>query len=76
MIAIDAKVRFYAFCYEDNGLKHTPVMVNGTVYAVNYAHKTFHCEYEFEGVKMRQSFKFNDIGKVVKIVGRKKNAIL
>lgn len=51
MIAIDAKVRFDAFCYEDNGVKHTPVMVNGTVYAVNYAHKTFHCEYEFEGVK-------------------------
>ena len=68
MVTVDQKVRFDAFGYEDKGIKHIPVFVTATVYAVNYAHKVFHCEYEFEGIKMRASFKFCEIGKKVKVV--------
>lgn len=69
MILVDDKVRFdpfreiTGFASEDNrGRK-----VTGAVVAVHYGHKWFSVEYGCPA--MRTSFKFSDIGSVVKIIG-------
>lgn len=69
MIKVGQKVRFdpfkelKGFGAEDNRGK----MVTGTVVMVNYEHKWFSVEYG--DPKMRTSFKFCDIGSVVKVCG-------
>ncbi len=67
MITIDQKVRFDAV--QDAGFNHEPLMVTGTVFAVNYGHKVFHVVYDFGGVQLRTSFKFCEIGSQVTICG-------
>ena len=69
MITVDEKVQFdpfeavTGFASEDNKGK----MVTGTVVMVNYANKWFSVEYECGGKTQRISFKFCDIGQVVKV---------
>ena len=69
MIMIDDKVRFdpfrelKGFGVEDNRGNY----VTGTVVMFNYAHKWFSVEYGCPA--MRTSFKFCDIGSVVKVCG-------
>lgn len=69
MVTVDDVVRFDPFL-QSTGFAadfHRGQMVFGTVVMVNYEHKWFSVEY---GVpKMRTSFKFSDIGEVVKIYG-------
>lgn len=45
----------------------------GTVVYVNKPNKYFTVEYERRGYTMRESFKFAEIGKVVKVHGNKAN---
>ena len=70
MITVDEKVHFdpfatmTGFASEDNKGK----IVTGTVVEVNYRNKWFSVEYGCPA--MRTSFKFCDIGKLVKPCGR------
>ena len=70
MIVIDDKVRFDPF-REMTGFSsesNRGNFVTGTVVAVHYGHKWFSVEYGCPA--MRTSFKFADIGSVVKVCGR------
>jgi hypothetical protein len=69
MVVIDDKVRFDAFAYASGGMNKPSLMVTGTVYEVNYAHKVFHVEYYIGDTKQRTSFKFCDIGSKVHVCG-------
>ncbi len=70
MVCVDDLVRFDPFeeitDFGSNDNRGNPVV--GTVVMVNYSHKWFSVEYGCPA--MRTSFKFADIGSVVKIVGR------
>ena len=69
MICVDDKVRFDPF-REITGFAsdlNRGNFVTGTVVAVHYGHKWFSVEYGYPA--MRTSFKFADIGSVVKVVG-------
>lgn len=72
MIKVGQKVRFdpyreiTGFASEDcRGKK-----VIGTVVMVNRPHTWFSVEYDCHGVKLRDSFKFSQIGNGVKLYGR------
>ena len=67
MVVVDQLVRFDAFEYVKGGSDKQTLMVTGTVYEVNYAHKVFHVAFEIGGTEQRTSFKFCDIGKKVKV---------
>ena len=67
MVVVDQLVRFDAFGQVSGGTEKHPLMVTGTVYEVNYAHKVFHVAYKIGGVEQRTSFKFCDIGDKVEI---------
>ena len=67
MVVVDQVVRFDAFAYVSGGLEKHTLMVTGTVYEVNYAHKVFHVAYKIGGIEQRTSFKFCDIGNKVHI---------
>ena len=43
--------------------------VRGHIVYVNYAHKYFTVEYERDGIKYKESFKFVDCGKTVHVRG-------
>ena len=69
MIVVGEKVRFDPFEHikgRDIGTFRTAVV--GEVVDVNYAHKWFSVEYGCPA--MRTSFKFCDLGSVVKRIGR------
>ena len=68
MVTVDQKVRFDAFNGIKDGNETMSLIVTGTVYAVNYAHKVFHVVYTIGENKMRTSFNFCDIGKKVEVV--------
>lgn len=69
MITVDEKVQFdpfeviTGFASDLNRGK----TVTGTVVMVNYEHKWFSVEYDCGGHKWRTSFKFCDIGRLVKV---------
>lgn len=69
MVTVDDKVRFdpfatmTGFASEDNRGK----FVTGTVVGVNYRNKWFSVEYGEPA--MRTSFKFDEIGKEVTVIG-------
>lgn len=72
MVEVGQKVKFdpfrevTGFASEDcRGQIH-----GGTVVMVNRPHKWFSVEYDCCGVKMRDSFKFSQIGREVKVYGR------
>ena len=65
MITVDQLVKFDVF-QDVKGDER--LMVTGTVYGVNYAHKVFHVSYFIGGVEMHTSFKFCDIGTKVRVV--------
>ena len=71
MIGEGTRVRFVpAFktkCHEFNVESD---MVNGKIVSVNWEHKTFFVEYYSGGTRQIEAFKFFDIGKSVKILGR------
>jgi hypothetical protein len=67
MVVVDQQVRFDAMVYVKN-LESEPLMVIGTVCAVNYAHKVFHVVYNAGGTMQRTSFRFSDIGDKVQVV--------
>ena len=67
MITVDQQVRFDAL-QDIKGVDKQTLMVTGTVYGVNYAHKVFHVVYIIDGIEQRTSFKFCDIGTKVRVV--------
>lgn len=56
-----------------NGTKqiYTPP-VNGVVVYVHYSHRYFTAEYKSGKTRLRESFKFSQIGKEVELSGRSK----
>ena len=70
MVKIGQKVRFIPrFCKGEKytpRFKKQPTMVIGSVIFVNPQNEVFVAEYTLNGVKLREGFKFVDIGKVVK----------
>lgn len=72
MIRVGQRVRFDAF-REITGFASADCrgkILDGKVAMVNRPHSWFSVEYDCQGVKMRDSFKFSQIGKDVKIYGR------
>ncbi len=71
MIEMGQAVRFKPF--EDTkgfgSRDNTQEPVTGKVVYINEPHKWFTAEYNCNGVKLRKSFKFWDIGKAVKVCG-------
>lgn len=67
MVVVDQLVQFDAFGHVSGGTEKLPLIVTGTVYEVNYAHKVFHVAYKIGGIEQRTSFKFCDIGEKVHI---------
>ena len=71
MVKIGQKVRFIPrFCTGEKyvpGFKKQPTMVVGSVIFVNPRNQFFVAEYVLNGVKLRESFQFCDIGKAVKV---------
>ena len=68
MIKVGTKVKFDAFCeFSSQGNIRAHLYTTGTVVFVNAKHKWFSVSYG--DPKMRTSFKFCDIGKVVRICG-------
>lgn len=69
MVLVGDKVRFDPFEHDKcSDIGHFRTAVVGEVVEVNYAHRWFSVEYGCPS--MRTSFKFCDIGSVVKIIGR------
>lgn len=72
MIKVGQKVRFdpfrgvTGFASEDNRGKS----VEGSVVMVNEPHEWFSVECYISGVKLRESFKFSQIGEDVKVCGK------
>lgn len=69
MIEVGQKVRFDPFEHSMgfNSEANRGEIVTGTVAMVNYPHKWFSVEYG--NPKMRTSFRFEDVGKSVKVCG-------
>lgn len=70
MIGVGEKVRFVpSFDIGGNDDEETlkRKTVTGTVVYIHSAHQYFTCEYDLGRSKMRESFKFADIGKTVKL---------
>lgn len=72
MIGEGMKVRFIPCVIKDS--KFTPeerraAHVTGKVVYINWEHKYFTAEYEMGGEKHKESFKFWQIGKEVKVSG-------
>lgn len=69
MIVVGEKVRFDPFEYiKGQDISFYRQTIVGEVVEVNYKHKWFSVEYGCPA--MRTSFKFCDIGSVVKVCGR------
>ena len=69
MITVGEKVCFDPFAHDKSlDIGYLRKNVTGEVVEVNYEHKWFSVEYGCPA--MRTSFKFCDIGSVVKIIGR------
>ena len=73
-LQIGAKVIFVPFVEEKGTktiaeIKDARKKASGTVSYINEPHKYFTVEFMWYGHKMRESFKFCDIGEVVEIVG-------
>lgn len=71
---IGAKVIFVPFIEDTrsrtiNEIKDARRKASGTVIYINTPHKYFTVEFVWCGQKMRESFKFCDIGEAVEIVG-------
>ena len=70
MVTVGDKVLFDPFgCITGIDIRYSREEVTGEVVEVNEKHKWFSVEYGEP--KMRTSFKFCDIGSVVRIVGRR-----
>jgi hypothetical protein len=72
MIGIDMKAWFVP-SFRDSD-KMTPAerkaaKVMGTIVYINYAHKTFLVEFEDGGETFKETFKFCDCGKTVRVRG-------
>lgn len=72
MIGIDMKAWFVP-SYRDSAIftpaERKAASVMGTIVYVNYAHKTFMVEFEDNGAMFKESFKFSDCGKAVRVRG-------
>lgn len=72
MIAIDMKAWFVPAFRESTVMtpeERKAATVMGTVVYVNYAHKTFMVEFEDGGGVFKETFKFADCGKTVRVRG-------
>ena len=72
MICVDMMARFVPSFMPSGKLEpeeHKARLVRGTIVYVNYAHKYFTVEWEKDGVKYLESFKFVDCGKTVYVRG-------
>ena len=73
MIDIGQKMTFVpCFLYSDKDTKHEHrcKMITGKVIYVNRRHKQFTVKYSFGGgTKMKETFKFSQIGQDIHIVG-------
>ena len=68
MVVVNQQVRFDAFQDMKFSIEKQSLIVTGTVYAVNYAHKVFHVVYYAGNTEQRTSFNFCDIGEKVQVV--------
>lgn len=73
-IGIGAKVTFVPFIEDKrpktvNEIRSSCRKATGTVIYVNAPHKYFTVEFMWHGLKMRESFKFCDLGEAVVIDG-------
>ena len=66
MIRVGQKVRFDAFYAMKQSIEMVTAYTVGTVVYINERHKWFSVQY---GENQRTSFKFSEIGQVVKIIG-------
>ena len=72
MINVGRKVLFVPGINDSKVLspeERKPLMITGSVVYINWEHKWFEVEFDCGGTKQRESFKFCDIGSVVKICG-------
>lgn len=73
MLTVDMEVRFVPahLCRPIMTTEErVTATVRGNIVYVNYAHKYFTAEYEWEGLIHKESFKFADCGKTVTVRGR------
>ena len=68
MIVVDQKVRFDVFADVKDAVERMSLMVTGTVYDVNYAHRVFHVVYNAGNTEQLASFNFCDIGTKVQVL--------
>ena len=69
MIKLNQKVEFDPFAgIHLAGIVNDHEIVTGTVRYINKQHHWFSVEYGDEGAQRRISFKFDDIGKTVKVM--------
>lgn len=68
MIGEGMKVRFVPVAQICDGDKHKG-STTGIVVYINWKHKYFTVEYGIEGQKQHESFKFDQVGKDVRIIG-------
>ena len=72
MIGMGMKVRF-APCWvrqeKFNAGERKDANVTGKVIYINWEHRYFVAEYDCQGVKERECFKFSDIGQAVTVHG-------
>lgn len=74
IVKIGTKVTFVPFIEDTrpktiNEIRSARRKASGTVIYINKPHKYFTVEFIWHGMKMRESFKFCDIGEVVVIDG-------
>ena len=71
MIYEGAKVQFVpSFNAKEKFFNRKEDYITGTIYMVNWEHKTFFVRYKAGDTIQTEAFKFFDIGKSVKILGR------
>ena len=70
MVKVGQRVRFIPFwntnAFDTEKTKRAKT-VTGVVTIVNYKHRVFWCEYEFNGVRQIETFNFSDIGVTVSV---------
>ena len=74
MMGVGMSVRFVPSFDESQKMtaaERRAATISATIVYINWEQKYFTAEWESEGAKCRESFKFGDIGKQVTVGGRK-----
>lgn len=73
MIGEGVRVQFVPSSLESDKLSAADrkrLAITATVVYINWEHTYFTCAWSADGVKRRESFKFSEIGKKVKVCGK------